>query len=766
MGILNFLSTQGQVLQLAIINNLGIAASLTIAAIVVACSSIIYMRKFAHATNAKKVAKNNVEPSSPEVTNKDTTVGTATINTANTTTTITTTTTAANTTVAALAANVQSPSILLKKFAKFYLNVLENPREQMRMSNDEVDEALAALQYNFDMIDGEFFDTKFSGTKWHDSNVVFGKLVQLLHKLLIKSLDKSSQYFHNAHVNKISIHALKQFAKKIPDNPRGYPWGANWYQFSVDYTTFVLSFAIIHYLQQHQQQQNTDTELLPSDVLFLEKHYQVVFLNYLKSSPTGIYSIGHNRNETDAINMAIPYIGGRLLLNKFDADDPVLKYLRDFYNHLSSNPVSGNGFYNDGSYVAHSNVRAFGHLKKHNILFIAKFMDFPHKILANKLDKLYNSTEHPVIPLHHGPWFTRTNNMGSIDLPSGAYGFSVMDHIRAVSCKTHKWTIGFNGQHKQLAFYESDQDANKMALYWIFARRFMYLFTDNYIYEELLPHYSGVISYMNNPLILVSSSGGTESFLPKHAECVICQVTGAVAMLNKFTITRANWSIKIEELNLITEQGGHFYYNIIDANKAVYKNKPVKVGINFGSLLPDQPSLLINKEHIGEAYEFIDSTSFIYTGTDGNSVQISKVQHPQQSDVIYDSVQLQANFTPKRFTEYGFSTLHNVTRNELIKVPDITQITTDRYIVYRNPKHPSLLYLFDSFENKCAVSKDMGSKVNQNLSIPVKALQDSFSNSNFNIPQAITEHNMHNIAIVNGDRYQMLINNVTKLNKY
>lgn len=575
-----------------------------------------------------------------------------------------------------------------------------------------------------------------NNASWNNDSEIFGALCKILHNMLGVSIKPTSKHYHSKQIWDRLDFAIKTFSKKVP------PWGDNWYQFAITYPIFLVSAT---YFKE---------DYTPEEDLFLIRYLSSYIKKFFIPRADGGFtdSYGYKRDGPNAVMMAVPYIGANILMNTYDYNDDGIKYAREYVE--LNRVTSGDGIYDCDTFVFHTSLGpAFGYITSAMADFklISQFFDNPHTMA--RINRILEKTEHPTITLHFGPWFNRTASLKGM-AKRGVFGFFAFDHMRGISVKTKNWIIAYRGQQPDLCFYESDRANFKWAQYWFSSRRFMYENTEASLEQELVPYYSGCLSYNNITLEMRSNTTTTDTHMPANSSCMICTLPNAIGVFNSYKIKYAQYLFDVKEINLITESGGHFYYNfMVDEN--THATNPFTVAVNFGDLEEEGSATT------GEMFKFKEAASFVYKGY-GGVILKSKIPHPTKFDVKYDAVQIQPQISNvSRILECGFSTMHDDrTSNECVKTPDISTIETTRYTLHRPVDQPELLYLYDNKSKKCAVSTDMGSIFKNVITISSDKLQKIFNSSSYKIQDSIMVNNDHTKTIPAGEKFQMLVENV------
>lgn len=608
---------------------------------------------------------------------------------------------------------------------------------QNNYSDDLVDNYINLFIFDETLFPQSVLDSgnSVNNATWNNDSEIFGSLCKILHNMLGVSTKPTSKHYHSKEIWDRLDFAIKTFSKKQP------PWGDNWYQFAITYPLLLVSMAYF-------KEDYTSVE-----DLFLIRYLSTYIKKYFIPLINGFNdTYMYFRDGPNAVMMAVPYIGANILMGTYDYNDLGITYVRNYVN-LKRVEV-GEGMYDCDTFVFHKILGpAFGYITSAmpDFKFIAEF--FNNNQTMKRINRILEKTEHPTINLHFGPWFNRGPNMRGL-ANRGAYGFYTFDYMRGVSVKTKDWALSYRGQQQNLCFYESDRANFKWAQYWFSARRFMYQSTESKLHQELIPYYSGCLSYNNITLEMRSNRQTTETFTPTNSSCIICALPKCIGVYNTYKIRYSQYTFDVKEMNLITESGAHFYYNFnVDEN--THANDPFTVAVNFGELEEEGSTT------IGHMYKFKEAASFVYKG-DGGEIIKTKIKHPQKFDVTYDAVQIRPHISAiTRILECGFSTMHDDrTSNECIKTPNINTIETTNYILHRPANQQNLLYLYDIKKKQCAVSNDMGIKFKKTITIPVESLQQTFKTSSYKIPGVMTVNNDHTKTIPPGEKYQLLVKNV------
>lgn len=586
---------------------------------------------------------------------------------------------------------------------------------------------------------------------WANDSSTFGELIKIVQGLMTLTISPQSSLYKNANIWRIVMHTIRVVATKLPTYPldNKFPWGQNWYQFSITYPLFLVTATYMY------------GRLFKKRDEFMIRHLSSYIANYFKDPlPTkkgGMLSMGWHRDGPNAVMMAVPYTGGHLFMKTWSPKRTSMQYVKDYVTLTYVN--RGNGFYEDGgTFVFHTTLRAFGYIISSypDFVLMSRFFGIPNVVQA--INKSLAKTEHPTIPFHFGPWFTRTSNQASTFSRFGKLGAFVLDHMRGVTFKTEQYTIGFNGQHKELCFYESDQSNYHWAQYWIFARRHMYKTSDPKIYRTLIPYYPGVWSYGRTPLDMRSLSTTTETYLPDSASCIICLIENeAIGFYNKYQMTVNGELFKVTELTLVTKLGIHCYYEVMP-NINLVGERPLTLGIQIGQ--QDIVKTALNGPGNKDGLAFInDVSSFVYTdGSEQSRVKSIKISDPNNANNKLDGLYLEPHVRNGKASG-GFSTIHSAVRyNELIHDPTINKIETTEFLLLSPDKYTDTLFLLHKPKQCAAVSIDMGVTFRKDIAIPKKNI-DFVLEPGYTVANGLDQDNFLRFNIKSEHKYQVMFEN-------
>lgn len=577
------------------------------------------------------------------------------------------------------------------------------------LQSQEIPDNVAAIkmaEYNFngDALKTISFDSSgqlVPNYKWDTHSEAFLDVIRILQDITTLTADPKSAHYKSEQLWKnILPDFISRVMRIIPIPPQDYkqPWGTNWYQFSITFPLFLTIVCYTHRRIFRQPQRQFEGQLA------------IYIQNYFKNPPdvSGVTSMGWKRDGPNAIMMAVPYIGGNLLMKTLNVKDNICQYVR---NYVSIPTVlKGEGLYPDMGYVFHSTLRAYGYIYSaiKDFAVVAKF--FGEDI--SKLYRVYKRVEHPTIKRHFSPMFTRSASCVSNE--SGEYGFDVLTSIRAVSVKMPDWYLSFYGQKMSLCYYESDKAEDTWCQIWLGARVFFYHDSPEKWQRELIPYYPGVITFNNEVVILSTNTTTTTTFEPNEAKTMLCRLDNAIAMLNIYTVNEAGYDLSVRELILVDENGYHVNYQITP-NPSKYEQ--ILIGANLGTFIEK----IENGVGLGSCFKFDKFNTFVYdtnniTGEVKDQVTLVNKTYLQMKPKIKNGVY-----------STSFSNIHSEV-NSCVEVPTSNKIQTLTHLLHFDEKYPDYLWLYDLTKNQCVASRYY-EDYSTTIEIPTKILTGKFDES-------------------------------------
>ena len=339
-----------------------------------------------------------------------------------------------------------------------------------------------------DFVGGSELFRSFS--EWSVSETVFTDLLAALQVLATAYTNETHSMFRNGDLFSALKYSLETVHAKIdsykPFKPYTFPWGKNWYQFSVSLPNY---YVLIYYrLRNLERFQSTAwlREIIVSDVLSLVTDPE--------------HSLGWKRTGPNTILMGCNWLVAMHLAGRLSeaVKDPSTAYMQEQAN---MDPVtSGEGIRPDGGFIFHTNLRAYGYIaSSRNSALLAS------QIIPNRFAEVYTRLSdlmcHPTINQNQMGLFTRENKQKRFMDP-GKLGVHVLHSVRVITAKFPNYFAQFLGTAKEIAFYESDKSNDAWMQYWVMSRElyvhnYTRLFTaDTCIYQAGILHYGGQLVRM------------------------------------------------------------------------------------------------------------------------------------------------------------------------------------------------------------------------------------------------------------------------------
>lgn len=610
------------------------------------------------------------------------------------------------------------------RYMKQIKNYLRLMRENSNFTEERVQLNMDQFQFSSELLP---IGDPTKNLTWDTDSSTFGDMCKELQSMVSFASDKTSKYYKDELLWKQILFSIRTIAAKLPNKPKDYvvPWGDNWYQFSITYPTFLVSTAFAY------------IETFNDEEPFLTRHLSSYIANYYKESPVvnGLYSLGWLRYESNVIGMSVPVIGGRLYSNRFNKNANSQKYCREY---LSAEYVyEGNGFYYDNTYITHVS-RNDGYTTSFYYEFVFVYDFYRMKTRFFKvLHRNFSILEHPTIPLHHGPWFTRTSSMAGFKpgRQFAKYGVDIRGYERSICVRTPQIGLFYCGQIIPLAAYESDRTNKEWSQCWVFMRRPLTKTSDSRMYTSLVPFYDGVHSYGKRQINLPSVSTTTTVWPPDSALCSLCYIQDrAAGMYNKYKIKlTSEFSFDIEEINLATPTGFHVYYQCkVDVAKA--SSDPYTIACRLGNLDENQSGRMTG---IGAKYSyafdnFIGCFLYLDEMDDKNSqnvIKIDQIKNPYDSKIL-DALYVQP--TSRQIMKFGFSNNFyeegsTKRHNNLNAFPTMNELSTDDFKLEKVDTEDALLFLHDYRKKICTISYAFNYTLPKGIKIKKSILDDKFS---------------------------------------
>lgn len=596
-------------------------------------------------------------------------------------------------------------------------------RQQSNFTEEDVKLYMDQYQFNQTMIPLGASE----GREWFKDTEIFGDLCNILRNMMTYASDPDSKYYKNKDLWKIILSSFRFFNPNVPNYVTDYqvPFGTNWYQFSITYPIYLVATAFSY------------LKVFGREDPFLVRHLSSYINNYFKDPPRpdqGMISIGWLRDGSNVAGMSVPLIGGRLYSRRFTPNTTSQQYIRNFF--AAEYSYSGNGMYYDNSFIFHES-RNDGYTTSfyNEFLLVYNFYRLNTRFFKI-LHHNFSILEHPTIPYHHCPWFTRTGSCKGFQpvRKFARYGLDIRGYERGVCVRTKEISLFYNGQNPGLACYESDRVNKEWGQCWVFMRHALTKEHPGRLYPTLVPYYGGVHSYGLKQIDWASQLQTTNTYNATNVTCSLCCFQDrAAGMYQKFSITMDSiYKFDVEEINIATPTGFHVYYHC-QPDMVLASSNPYTIACHLGKLDPVQENRLkgIASKHAYAFDNFIGT--FIYLDEiddqeDTNVIKTGTIKNPGSGDMLdtlviqpYIRQTIKAGFSNNYYTP-GTKTLYN----NMLELPTIWKLEIEGFTLERLETENALLLLHDNVKKECMISYAFGAVLPKQIEIKKSLLDERF----------------------------------------
>lgn len=241
----------------------------------------------------------------------------------------------------------------------------------------------------------------------------------------------------------------------LPLAPNVFPWGTNWYQFSVS-----VPYLIAYYLLVRRKYMDNVARLKAIDVI-----------NIIITNPSS--SIGWTRTGANSIYMAGPWILAHYFMGDSSEaveSDSYKTVTKEAGLPIRSTP-SEDGLHMDLSYMYHSGAVLFGYLNTitgnlTRYLFPFDPEGFPNNPTVT-WTKILSIISHPTLTTGAVGLLGRERSLVSPLSANARNGVEVMPLIGFIRVNGSDYRFSMRTQKTNIAFYEADQTVNDYAAYWV-----------------------------------------------------------------------------------------------------------------------------------------------------------------------------------------------------------------------------------------------------------------------------------------------------------
>lgn len=252
---------------------------------------------------------------------------------------------------------------------------------------------------------------------------------------------------------------LRQTDLYAVEDFQGFPWGNNWYEFSIVLTT-MLGYYMVHKYR------------FPAVTAMCSELIQKIIID-----PQ--HSLGYDRDKANSAMMVFPWSLAKHLHGTFDPTNEAFLYAVAQYNFIPDQtlPANMDGIHLDYSYLTHSGVYAYGYIDSIVEIYPDAKQVIPEiPSIDEPIDGLHALLKHKTIPFSGATLWNRQANVHS-SLYTGKqdnYGFKVMPGMRYLRYFTPEFQWCSRAGQGTIAYYECDKTVQNMGLYSTLCRHVYY----------------------------------------------------------------------------------------------------------------------------------------------------------------------------------------------------------------------------------------------------------------------------------------------------
>ncbi|XP_050449874.1 uncharacterized protein LOC126850679 [Cataglyphis hispanica] len=224
-----------------------------------------------------------------------------------------------------------------------------------------------------------------------------------------------------------------------------FPWGKNWYQFSVTSTLM-----LFHYMLISENGRKIEIDMILSIIVTPRK------------------TLCQKHNQANSVYMALPWIVAHYYntIESFSQNDDY-KYVVE-YTKLQPVKNKTGGLYYDYTYIMHGNVLAYGYLSEMvKLSFPLLSFDNCMTDFTLKWEKCRKILAHPTISYGPVGFYTRASTLKSFSNKDSKLGIEVIPTCLFIRMYGDDYSFAVRGQNSWIAYYESDKLSDDMAQYWV-----------------------------------------------------------------------------------------------------------------------------------------------------------------------------------------------------------------------------------------------------------------------------------------------------------
>lgn len=289
--------------------------------------------------------------------------------------------------------------------------------------------------------------------KWNVDNVVLGSMCNFLILVARYYLRELTPAADKQRCLDIMGDWLDRYDAKLPNPipPNRFPWGNNWYEFSISSSSFLFNYMICVY--------NVQTDKLQQAIALL---FRII--------ETPLKSLGWARDQANSIYMGLPWIVAHYFNGTVEeaAKHPDYQYVVDYIKFPVVKERKKEGLYMDYTYITHTNVLAYGYLSEMTKMSkpIVSFDNLMRDFLLD-WKRGQRILSHPTMT--YGPigFYSRDKRLTAPTNSDSPLGIKVIPTCLFLRMYHTNYSFAVRGQNEWIAYYESDKTDDDMSQYWV-----------------------------------------------------------------------------------------------------------------------------------------------------------------------------------------------------------------------------------------------------------------------------------------------------------
>nr|WOJ45408.1 odv-e66 [Apis mellifera nudivirus] len=341
-----------------------------------------------------------------------------------------------------------------------------------------------------------------------------------------------------------------------------FPWGSNWYQFSITSTSM-----LAYYL------------LLPINGTM--RMTAVKIINMIMVNPK--LSLGFNRDSANMVYMAGPWLLAKYFEGSITSavESREYKDVLNFVRIQNKTTALDEGLHPDGSFIAHRSIVSPGYFST----LVSSTTLYFYKLdtqIVNSPERQYNTIKriifHDKIPIGPIGYSSRSSNMScKTSELEGDYGIRIMPFARFLRMFTPNLQFSVRAAREKMGYYEADKRVFNTAQYWIHYRN---VHTQKSNAECVWPNFGFIQREDQHSLIeLPSRTQTTDIYYPTSARSFVMRYDPYGILWQKYQINELAYNVKITEciiiehtrrieinINIVNESDhGYNYYGAVNS---------------------------------------------------------------------------------------------------------------------------------------------------------------------------------------------------------